>query len=391
MPDLADDVFQRAIAFASSAEITSIPVLTELGNYLFVGVGLQGRSEPMLNRVTYTVNGQPFVSWAGDHDNTNPDMVAAYISAVADTFSKQEIASQYLVAAYAAAYQLLPRAKDLGLGDADTLQKTLDQMQSQNAAAVAQVEAKLSGGIGSGGQSTFARSIAQIRAAMAAGRFAQARELLPSIDGVPLRSQVATLIDFHEAAYALRGKDTDHALALAGALPAGVKRSLLYAGIVATTENRLVAIPALHVGLKDAELLSYEQRMAMLPALATACSPIDSDETQAVLSQLIEAYNGAAIAPHKVRFDAKSSGAFDGQRVLFGSGGFLEVVQGSQGRQNFTLKVTGVTAFSLEAFISQAKHADFLRLVATVEGLHNEVQLTKGYLALAGLRLKKAH
>ena len=60
-------------------------------------------------------------------------------------------------------------------------------------------------------------------------------------------------------------------------------------------------------------------------------------------------------------------------------------------RQNFTLRVTGVTAFSLEAFIAQAKHADFLRLVATVEGLHNEVQLIKGYLALAALRLKKGH
>jgi hypothetical protein len=31
---------------------------------------------------------------------------------------------------------------------------------------------------------------------------------------------------------------------------------------------------------------------------------------------------------------------------------------------------------------------DFPRLVATIEGLRNEVQLTKAYLALSGLHLK---
>jgi hypothetical protein len=391
-PELADDVFERAIAFATEAEIPNIGALADLGNYLFLAPAFVGKSEPVLNRTTYSVNGSTFSNWQGDHDNVNPDMVTAYIGAVADLLSNNAIAASFdPVAAYATAFQLLPKAQDLALGDADTLQKVLQQMQAQYSSAAAAVEARLGAEPPAvPNQSNFARSMARIRAALAAGRFAEARDLLTEVDGVPTRSQIAALIDFSEAAHAMRGKDSDHAMDLAGKLPGGVKRSLLYAGIVATAANRLTAIMALHLGLKDAELLSYEQRMALLPAFAAACMAVDRDETQGVLNQLIASSNDASTTPRKSRFDPKDTRAFDGARVLFGPGGFQETVQSARGRQNFSLKVTGVSAFSLESFIAQAKSMDFMQLEATVEGLRNELQLTKAYLALARLRLKMA-
>jgi hypothetical protein len=390
-PDLSDEVFQRAIAYATSADIPNMRPLADLGNYLFVGSAYIDRSEPLLNRTSYAVNGSAFWDWTGQHENTNPDMVAAYIGAVAALLSRPEAASLDPVSAYATAYQLLPKARDLALSDADTLQKYLDQAQVQNATVASAVQAKLGGSLqNGGGQSNFARLMAQIRGAIAAGRFAQARELLLRVDGVPLRSQVAALIDFHEAAAAVSAKDSDRALELAGGLAGGVKRTLLYAGIVGTASKSLTAISALHLGLKDAELLSYEQRMAVLPALAAACMPVDRDETQAVLSQLITSYNDATTSPRKTRFDPKNDGPFDGQRVIFGRAGFVEVVQGGQHQQSFPLRVTGVSAFSLEDFLTQAKDMDFPRLVATVEQLRDEIHLVKAYLALARLRLKTA-
>lgn len=391
-PDLADDLFQRAVGFTLEAEVPNIDGLAELGNYLFVAPPFAQKTEPVHDRTTYSVNGSTFSNWQGDHDGMNPDLVEAYIGAVTGLLVNNSAAVNVdPVAAYALAFQLQPRASELELADADSLAKFLAQMQTDNAGAASGVEGKLGAEPPEGAnQSKFTRLMTQIRMAIAAGRFADAREILASVDGVTMRSLIGSVIDFSEAAYATRGKDTDRAMALAGRVPGGVKRALLYAGIVATSKDRIMALFALHFGMKDADLLSYEQRTALLPALATASSGVDRDETQAVLSLLIASLNDANNNPRKIKFDAKYSFGFDGPRVLFGSGGFQEVIQGAQGRQSFPLQVTGVGAFSLEGFIAQAKGVDFMRLQASVETLRNELQLTKGYVALARLRLKIA-
>lgn len=390
-PDLADDVFQRAIGFVTAAEIPNIRTLADLGNYLFLDAALKRGSEPIVNRTNYSVNGSTFALWNSDHENVNPDMVAAYIGAVADVLARQDYSAIDPVAAYAAAYQLLPKARDLELDEADRLQKAVDQMQAQNAGVAGAVEAKLGAQGGTGaGQSNFARLMALIRAAMNAGKFTQARDLLREVDGVSTRSRIAAIIDFNEAAYATRGKDSDRALQLAGGLAGGVKLGLLFAGILATSPDPVTALSALHLGVKDAELLSYEQRMALLPALGAACMKVDAEESLSVLRQIIGAYNDANVSPRKARFAPWDTGVFDGRRIVFGPAGFTEVIHTGTRQQSFSLKAPGVTAFSLEAFIAQAKDLDFPQLAAAIGELHNELQLTKGYLALAGLRLKVA-
>jgi hypothetical protein len=389
-PDLADDLFQRAIAFTMESQIPSVDALAELGNYLFEAPQYVGKSEPMLDRVTSTVNGAAFSNLQGLRDEANPDLVTAYIGAVSDLLSGNSVAANVdPVSAYATAYQLLSKARSLTLDSADSLEKVVSQLEAQNSGVAAAVQAKLESSAAPS-PSKFGRLMAQIRAAMSAGRFADARDILTEVDGVTVRSLIGSSIDFYEAAYSMRAKDADRTMALAGRLPPGAKRALVYAGVVATSGNRLTAIFALHLGLKDADLLSYEQRMALLPALATAASGVDRDETQAVLSSIVSSQNDANTSPRKSRFDPRSSLAFDGPRILCGPGGFQESIQGAQGRVTFPLQVTGAAAFSLQDFIAQAKNVDFMRLEATVEGLHNELHLTRAYLALALLRLKTA-
>jgi hypothetical protein len=74
---LADDVFQRAIAFATEAEIPNFSGLADLGNYLFLDPQFMNSSEPILNRTICMVNGAAFSNWQAEHENANPDMAAA--------------------------------------------------------------------------------------------------------------------------------------------------------------------------------------------------------------------------------------------------------------------------------------------------------------------------
>ena len=362
-PELADNLFQRAIAFELESEIPRIDALAALGDYLF---------EPA---------SATLANWQDDRDEADPDLIPLYIGAIAGVLGNGAAVDLDPTTAYALATQLLPRARELALMDADTFEKFLAQPQN---GIPAQTPAPASE------KTKLRRIMTQIRTATAAGRFAEARELLVDVDGVTMRSRTASFIDFAEAAYAARAKDDDRAMALAGRLPGGVKRALLYAGIVVSAENRVTAIMALHLGMKDADLLSYEQRIAMLSALGTAASGADRDETQAVLSLLIASLNDANANPRKVKFDPTYFFPFDGPRVLMGSDGFVEVVRDNSRTVGFPLKVTHVEAYSLADFITQSKGVDFMRLQASVETLRNELQLTRGYLALAKVRLKAA-
>jgi hypothetical protein len=368
-PELSDNLFQRAIAFELESEIPSIDGLAALGDYLFVP-----------SSTTTLAN------WGDDREDADPDLVPLYIGAVAGAVGNGAAFDLDPATAYALARQLLPRAHELSLMDADTFEKLIGPSQTGDATSP-----ELAAPLGPVSEkANLRRVLLQIRQAIAAGRMADARELLPDIDGVTMRSRTASFIDFGEAAYAIRAKDSDRAMALAGRLPGGVKRALLYAGIVGSAENRISAIMALHAGMKDAELLSYEQRIAILSALGTAASGVDRDETQAVLSLLIASLNDANTNPRKIKFDPTYFFAFDGPRVLMGPDGFLEMVRDKGHTAYFPLKVTHVDAYSLADFITHAKGVDFMRLQAWVETLRSELQLTRGYVALAKIRLKAA-
>src|SRR5581483_7599892 len=154
----------------------------------------------------------------------------------------------------------------------------------------------------------------------------------------------------------------------------GVKRALAYASIAALAQDKVTAITALHLGLKDAQLLSYEQRITYLPAMAGAATAVDVEEGLAVLNQLIASYNDADLRPRKSKFSSWNSGVFDGPRMVFGPMGFTEVVSTGSRMLPFSLKVPGVDAYSLDGFVAHAKSMDFLRLSSAFDNLHNDVQ-----------------
>jgi hypothetical protein len=74
---------------------------------------------------------------------------------------------------------------------------------------------------------------------------------------------------------------------------------------------------------------------------------------------------------------------------LAGNRGFYEAVQSQRGRHNFGLKVSSVSAFTLDAFLADATKLDSDRLAATIQALRDETTLAAAWVRLAELRLRQ--
>ena len=205
-----------------------------------------------------------------------------------------------------------------------------------------------------------------------------------------MRGQISALIGFNEAARALENK-SDQALSVANQLKPGIKRSMLYIGMIAGSARPDVALGLVPLAAKDIAQLPAEQRVRLLSALAASLVRVDTETSFGILNQLVAAYNDVRANPRRGKFDpAKVSRATsDSSLILPGNRGFYEAVQTQRGRHNFGLHVPGVDAFTLTAFLAAADPKDYERLSAAILGLRDETTQAAAWVTLAQLRLKK--
>src|SRR6185369_6908763 len=116
------------------------------------------------------------------------------------------------IAAYAIALQMLPKAEDFAPDFVDQLREALGQIAQLAGSGVAQVQSAIGGSQaadpeGGEGARKRDRQVTGVLSAAAMRQFAEARNLLKSVDDLAVRSQVGTLIDFAESAAALEKKD----------------------------------------------------------------------------------------------------------------------------------------------------------------------------------------
>ena len=200
---------------------------------------------------------------------------------------------------------------------------------------------------------------------MGSRRCAEARELGNYNSDLVSRNQIAGLIDFAEAAGAARQNPT-WALSLANSLVPGIKRSLLYAGIVASAADRDAAIGPFQLAIRDIEPLPAEQRIFTLAANDGAIFQHAPDNGLGTLDSLIQAANDAYTHPHRGFFDptvlrkynGKADVGTDSSLILFNRRGLCEVVDTGQHRYTFRLRVPGVEALSLAAVLPLAHSVD---------------------------------
>jgi len=395
-PDLADDLFPKALDFVASASNPSPALLAELGKYLFTAPQLLERPDKDLAQQSYRIGNSAVPMLTATRHSANPEDVKAYLDSAVTVLKANASAYYDPVMAYAIGFQMLPKANDLAPSLVDPLQRAMTAIESLVASYTGVIQSAY-GGSGSpdpeGGEAAPRRdrTVRDVFRAIGAHRFDRARDLQRSLDPPAVRGQVASLIDFAEAAQAISQRDTDRASRLANGLHGGVKRGLLYAGIIATAGGD-VARNEFQLAMQDSELLPSEQRVGVLSAITQAMLGVDVESALLALNQLVIASNDATAEPRRERFEprliGKSAPSSDSPLILLGRRGVYEVVDAGRNRERFPLTVPGVEALSLPAVVQSARPVDPARLEAILLELRDENQQAAALTALVALRLK---
>jgi hypothetical protein len=401
-PDLSDELFPEALDFVTSDRAPSTGLMQELGKYLFTSQRARGRT-PAENEdqdESFQVGQSSIFIFRVTRKNVGAEDIRAYLNSALAVLTATQDPNYDPVIAYALALQMLPMTIDAPDLE-ESLRKVLGELEPQIGDSAAQLRVKLNDSRAPDRQGDEAlrlrdRRIGQVLSAVSGKRFTEAREMLKGVDELAARSQITVLIDFAESANASRRGDTQWAFTLANTLRPGIKRSLLYAGIVAGAPNREAASGLFQLALRDIELLPAEQRIYTLCALANAIRRVDPDGFLLATGQAVAAQNDAYDRPRRGRFDPNavrkiytggSGSGTDSPLILHSRYGLYEIVDSGQARHRFTLHVAGADAFSLAAAVRNAAAVDPARLEAIVVALRDENQIAKALNALADLRL----
>jgi hypothetical protein len=399
--DVADELFPDALNFIASAPQPSPGLLLELGKYLFTSPRYRELPDVEQASEAYKVGSTSIANFAANRKSASSDDIRQYIDAALKVLTATNDPYYDPVAAYAIGYQLLPKVDDFAPDIADDVRKAVAAVRALAGAQAGQVESAFtsSGSAdpeGGEGPRKRDRLVGRVLAAAVARKFAEARDLLTSVDDLPVRSQVGPLIDFAESAVALEKKDVQWSFTLANGLRGGVKRALLYAGLAAASRDHGEALGYVALGLRDIELLPAEQRMLITAGLAGAMLRVDADNGLSALNLFVKAANDAYSSPREGRFDpqvirkhsplSKSTTFTDSSLILANRRCLCEAVDTGRGRHNFTLKVPGLQATQLTDVVRNASGVDTGRLEAILLALKDETLMAAGLNALAALR-----
>jgi hypothetical protein len=398
--DVADELFPDALNFIASAPQPSPGLLLEFGKYLFTSPRYRELPDVEQASETYKVGSTSIANFAANRKSASSDDIRQYIDAALKVLTATDDPYYDPLAAYAIGYQLLPKADDFAPDITDDLRKAVAVVRALAGGQAGQVESAFaSGGAadpeGGEGPRKRDRLVGRVLAAVVAGKFAEARDMLTSVDDMPVRSQVGPLIEFAESAAALERKDVQWSFTLANGLRGGVKRALLYAGLAAAARDHGERLGYAALALRDIELLPAEQRMKITSGLAGAMLRADADNGFSALKLYVQAANDAYSSPREGRFDpqvlrkhsplSKSTTSTDSSLILANSRCLCEVVDTGRGRHNFSLKVPGLQATELTGVVRNASGVDPERLEAIVLSLREETLMAAGLNALAVL------
>jgi hypothetical protein len=386
-PDLADELFPRALALIQASRAPSVETLMQLGAYLFTSQRQLETDDADMRTDLIQMSGASYPQLTAVRHSANRDDVSSYIDTSIALMKAKDNPGLDANAAYILGSEMLQVARDSAPDAVEPLRAAMADLGfSQPAPGIEGAPSELSG------------AMTPIFAAIAGERFEDARSMLMDLSSQAVRGEVGYLIDFAEASRDVRQKETGLALHLANSQRPGIKRALLYAAVVGGAASRETALSSLHLALRDVQLLPAEQRACVLSALASATLPVDRDNAFPVIASLIDALNAADANPRRGRFDPKSLRAIfsrmndtstDSALIACGARGAYEVVDGGSERRSFALRAGAVETFTLPAFLERiSTEIDFDRLEACLLSLRDETRQAAALAALADLRLK---
>lgn len=233
-PDLSDDLFPKALDFIASAP--SAPQWMELARYLFTATAYLDRPDKEQKNREFDIGGATIVDLSAIRHSTGADDVRLYIEAAIKALPGADATVAFAIVA-----QLESKASSVAPELVENLEKLLAQLRANAGANVAFLESGLSAAPPDPNASDAfrrGRALGRVLSAIAGRQFDEARRAARDIQDSAIEGQVANLIDFAAAGQALAAKDIELASRIASGLPGGVKRTLLYAGIIAAAGPR---------------------------------------------------------------------------------------------------------------------------------------------------------
>ena len=401
-PELTDDLFINSLDFVMSAKVPSPDSLQDLARFLLTAPKYVSADEDDQPSEQFTIRGVSIDNLAAARASMNPENVQALLEAVLKVANEEAAANRNPIVCYALLDQLIPRAREYAQDKVADLEKALVTLENSYPGTAAQVAPflKLSQTADPSSGDPAARNfwlVGQVQAALAAADIERAHDMAARIDEAGVRAQVNLLITFREAEQAVTAR-SEMAIALVNQLRPGIKRSLLYIHMIGRARTRDDAVQVLPLAARDIAQLPAEQRLRLQAALAAGLAGWDPEASYTTLGQLVVSYNDVRANPRRGRFDPasvrrifnpRSDGTSDSSLILSGNRGFYEAVQSQRGRHNFGLKVSNVTALSLDAFLADATKLDPDRLAAAIQALRDETTLAAAWVRLAEVRLRQ--
>jgi hypothetical protein len=394
-PDLSDALFQYSADIVMAFNPPLPMEFGELAAYLYPGgasVQFYDSFLPRLAEKGVACNCElpemPNLMTAELKGNT--DLAAAYFADVVRLLQQPQ--PEDPDGAYALAFQLLPKARELAMRHAGSrageyaglLESALVVLEAQAGADAAKVRARLGTPPNPrkaehGTPERDAAALGEANSSFNKGDYDAARATLSDISDASMRTQVSNLVEFTDLAASGPVKIADQALDKEIYPVAGAKRALLYAGLAGQMSSPEGRIRAVSLGLKDAAQLPVAEQVCILPPLAAAAEPVAPDEALAILKKLVKAHNELGGAPQ-----TRSEGA---PNIQCRTTGPVELVNAGERRFAFRLGIPGEAAFTLSALLERARASDFSKLVSAVTELGDENRLVGALLALAKLRV----
>jgi hypothetical protein len=396
-PELGDQVFGKAVDTVVTAPIPSADALNLLGKYLFVDPGQWHLPDVRNLFKELPVGGSTLFDFRRLRSSASPEAVGLFVQALV-RLTGSTVRYDTTIA-YGLAFQTLMHARELELAVAGDLERLLPQLAAYSNAAVA---AAVGGTVPDPDGETSRRSqrVREVLTAVARKRFADARVRLSAVADAATTRQLEPVVDFAEAAAAITAGELQRAVQLTNSIqPGGVKRSLLYAGIVTVADPR-IGDGLLGLATKDTNDLPSEFRAAMFCALSVALLDRNPDGVLSMLQDAVVALNAARVAPRQARFDPRRTRSTTGSAPGAGATTdvvgipqavhrFFELIDTGQNRHNYELVVPGVALFTLPEVILRAQTIDPQRLEVLASGLRDANKQAEALLAVAQLRFKK--
>ncbi len=412
-PPAAERLFLTAVGTLRAQPKPSSYHLMALGNYLFSSFDLIKRPEFADGYTIIDVGGVNVIRLQFTRPGNAPQTVRAYLEASLDMLSRVTTDTRLQQFDYAAAYQLLPKARESAPDLAPAFElamKRLDPAVQEKMKASAQERLSPSSPFARTDEeneedlaSTTDPAIRQRTAyqlalsALRRGDFPRARKFAAEMENNEFRARFVSLIAFGEAGKSVEDGRLEEAVAETKALLPGIERGLMLANIAASQIKKGDTKPAmalLDAAQREADEVSASLRPAFLLAITSVLARADRDAALTVLAQAVTAFNERdkieKPSQNLVRIiSGRNSNAAEASFDANPTGFFMNLAAGG-GWSSLPLRVKGVEAYDVNARLLRLFSAEAERAEAIVSQLQEEVRLGPALAALAAAYLDAA-